>query len=186
MRAASAGSSVITNPPRRRRRPTSRRRRKSRRPRTRRRRSRRRTPAAASANAHRKEHDVAASPPGDPRQHEHDEQKDQEWRERVEQRRVALGARVGRLRLPFRRIGGERGDDVVDAARHAAVEIAGLEPRRDGVGDDDRSTRRRSACPRGRSRPRSAPAARSARRGDRTPLFFLASPSFQARKSSLA
>ena len=39
--------------------------------------------------------------------------------------------------LPFRGIGGQHGDDVVDAARDAAAEVAGLEARRDGVGDDD-------------------------------------------------
>ena len=48
-----------------------------------------------------------------------------------------LGAHVGRLRLPFGRVGGQRGDDVVDAARDAAVEIAGLESRRDRVRNDD-------------------------------------------------
>ena len=39
--------------------------------------------------------------------------------------------------LPFRGIGGQHRDDVVDAARNTAAEIAGLEARRDGVGDDD-------------------------------------------------
>ena len=46
-------------------------------------------------------------------------------------------AHVGRLRLPLGRVGGQRGDDVVDAARDAAVEIAGLESGRDGVRNDD-------------------------------------------------
>ncbi len=67
---------------------------------------------------------------------EHDEQEDQERRDRVEQRRVLLGAHVLGLRLPLGRVGRERGDDVVDAPRHAAVEVAGLEAGRDGVGDD--------------------------------------------------
>ena len=48
-----------------------------------------------------------------------------------------LGAHVGRPRLPFGRVRGQRGDDVVDAAGDAAVEIAGPESRRDRVGDDD-------------------------------------------------
>ena len=48
-----------------------------------------------------------------------------------------LGAHVGRLRLPFGRIGGQRGDDVVDAAGYAAVEVASLELRRDRIGNDD-------------------------------------------------
>ena len=48
-----------------------------------------------------------------------------------------LGAHVGRLRLPFGRIGGQRGDDVVDAAGDAAVEIPGLESRRDRVRNND-------------------------------------------------
>ena len=39
--------------------------------------------------------------------------------------------------LPFGGVGRQHGDDVVDAARDAAAEIAGLEARRDGVGDDD-------------------------------------------------
>ena len=56
---------------------------------------------------------------------------------RVEQRRLALGAHVGRLGLPFGRVGGEGGDDVVDAAGDAAVEIASLESGRDRVGNDD-------------------------------------------------
>ena len=43
--------------------------------------------------------------------------------------------------LPFRGIGGQRGDGVVDAARNAAVEIARLEARRDGIGDDDLADR---------------------------------------------
>ena len=38
--------------------------------------------------------------------------------------------------LPFRGIGGQHGDDVVDAAGDAAAIVAGLEARRDGVGDD--------------------------------------------------
>ena len=38
--------------------------------------------------------------------------------------------------LPFRLIGGQHGDDVVDAAGDAAAVVAGLEARRDGVGDD--------------------------------------------------
>jgi hypothetical protein len=54
---------------------------------------------------------------------------------------------MGRLRpveperwplLPFRRIRGQHGDDVVDAARDAAAVVAGLEARRDGIGDDHR------------------------------------------------
>jgi hypothetical protein len=52
-----------------------------------------------------------------------------------------LGAHVGRLRLPFGRVRGQRGDDVVDAAGDAAVEVASLEPRRDRVGNDDAGDR---------------------------------------------
>ena len=48
-----------------------------------------------------------------------------------------LGARVGRFRFPLGRVGDQRGGDVVDAARDAAVEIAGLEARRNGVRDND-------------------------------------------------
>src|ERR1700722_3433982 len=43
--------------------------------------------------------------------------------------------------LPFRGIGRQRSDRIVDAARNAAVEIAGLEAGRDGVGDDDLADR---------------------------------------------
>ena len=65
-----------------------------------------------------------------------------EGRDRQQHRHAAGGARRvlrPKLRplLPFRRIGGQHRDDVVDAARNAAVEIARLEARRDGVGDDD-------------------------------------------------
>ena len=42
-----------------------------------------------------------------------------------------------RTLLPFRGVGGQYRDDVIDAARDPAAEIAGLEARRDGVGDDD-------------------------------------------------
>ena len=55
-------------------------------------------------------------------------------------RRAAVGLAIEPQlgpRFPFRRIGRQHGDDVVDAARDAVTEIAGLEPRRDGVGDDD-------------------------------------------------
>jgi hypothetical protein len=34
-------------------------------------------------------------------------------------------------------VGRQHGDYVVDATGDAAIEIAGLEPGRDGVGDDD-------------------------------------------------
>ena len=43
--------------------------------------------------------------------------------------------------MPIGGIGGQHGDDVVDAARHAAIEIACLESRRDRVGDDDLRSR---------------------------------------------
>src|SRR5205085_8208649 len=39
--------------------------------------------------------------------------------------------------LPFRSVGGEHRDDVIDAARDATAEVPGLEPRRDRVRDDD-------------------------------------------------
>ena len=47
----------------------------------------------------------------------------------------AIEPQVG-PRFPFRGVGGQHGDDVVDAAGDAVAEIARLEPRRDGVGDD--------------------------------------------------
>ena len=52
----------------------------------------------------------------------------------------AIEPQVG-PRLPFRSVGRQHGDDVVDAARDAAAEIARLEPWRDGVGDDDHRQR---------------------------------------------
>ena len=143
-RSAASGSRIITSLPRRRRRLTTRRRRKSRRHRIpRRRRSRRRRkPAPEPSRAHRNEDDVAAAAsPADAADHEHDEQKNEERRERIEQGSLMLGAHVGWLRLPFGRVGGERGDDVVDAAGDAAVEISGLESRRDRVGNDDAGDR---------------------------------------------
>ena len=52
-----------------------------------------------------------------------------------------LGPHVSPLRLPLGRIGGQRGDDVVDAAGDAAVEVAGLESRRNRIGNDDAGDR---------------------------------------------
>ena len=48
-----------------------------------------------------------------------------------------LGPHVGGFGLPLGGVGRQRRDDVVDAARDAAVEVAGLEARRDRIGDDD-------------------------------------------------
>jgi hypothetical protein len=42
-----------------------------------------------------------------------------------------------RALLPFRGIRRQYRDDVIDAVRDPAAKIAGLEARRDGVGDDD-------------------------------------------------
>ena len=41
-----------------------------------------------------------------------------------------------RALLPFRGVGRQHGDDIVDAARDAAGVVAGLEARRDRIGDD--------------------------------------------------
>src|ERR1700722_6770406 len=94
-RAAASASRIITSLPRRRRRRKTRRRQKSRRHRrkTRRHRSlrrpRTRPPPPPPPAPHRKEEDVSAAPfPGDATDHEHDEKKDEEGREHIEQRRL--------------------------------------------------------------------------------------------------
>ena len=141
-RAAASASRIITSLPRRRRPRKTRRRQKTRPLRIL---AAAAKPAAAaakpapeSARAHRNEDDVAAAAsPADPADHEHDEEKDEERRQRIEQRSLMFRPHIGWLRLPLGRVGRERGDDVVDAARHAAVEISRLEARRDGVRNDD-------------------------------------------------
>ena len=141
MRSRSSAGISITSPPMRRRRPTSRRRRRSRR-------HRRRSPAAAARIAAadrllpeltrmREQH--VADEPRKPRETTNSVTKPKKAANSSQPGGPVSGCAVEPQvgpRLPFRGVGRQHGDDVVDAAGDAAGEIAGLEARRDGVGDD--------------------------------------------------